>query len=429
MTNNSPRKRMALVTSYNELCGNATYSHVLAEGFRKHYDVDIIPLNLRILRRTGHAYIPIGNRHIKDIANKLRDFDYVNIQFEAGLFAANPKLVFERISWLLDACRNVILTMHRIDTEEAEQPLWKLMLKALYKRDARLLLQARHAQKHIHLYARVINYVKKAKGRVNIMVHTKREIETLKTLFDCKYAYDFPITFLSKEKREAVYALSRDGVLQREWNLPPHAKVMGVFGFLSPYKSFETAVRALEQLPPEWVLLVFGSLHPQGTPYEKTDTYLDKLLADINLKSVAVWGKPAKEQEIMKVNSVLKDRVKFCGNLDDEAFISAMRRCDAVAIPYLECGQSMSGIAALAIETKSNAIFSNNLSFRELHSYYRHCIVQFDVGNHNELAQRALDISHRMQTLSPAIDKALETYNIENNINHHCTIFEKRVSV
>lgn len=418
------RKRLAIVSSYNELCGNATYTHVLAEAFRAHYDVDIIPLNVRLLRHTEPRVAALGDAHIREMARKLSTYDYVNIQFEAGLFGVTPAVILHRTKMLLGACANAIVTMHRIDTpQQGQLSLFLQFLRAVYRRKPALYFQEKRRREDLNLYREVLNTISRSEGRIKIIVHTKRELETIKLLYGYPHAYDFPITFLSDEKRAHYAQVNIKEKLIKKYNLPADANIIGQFGFISRYKSIETVLKALRVLPKNWYVLIFGALHPQAIPQNETDKYLDELLENIESQSVKVGLNENMSFYLHRENEA-RDRVRFCGNLNDEEFIEAMHSCDAVAIPYLETGQSMSGIASLAIETKSNAIFSNNLSFAELNAYYRDCTIKFDVGNYVELAQRIIDVKERMKEVTPHIDKALKTYNIENNIALHCRIFE-----
>src|SRR5260221_5636638 len=109
------RKRLAIICSYKESCGNASYAHVLKMRYSEQVDCDVIPLDLFLLQKTSPRFAVAGDRHIKTIAAQLKDYDFVNIQFEAALYGGNNKHIVRRFKWLLDACRNVVVTMHRID--------------------------------------------------------------------------------------------------------------------------------------------------------------------------------------------------------------------------------------------------------------------------------------------------------------------------
>ena len=45
--------------------------------------------------------------------------------------------------------------------------------------------------------------------------------------------------------------------------LPADAVLIGVFGFINEYKGIGTAIQALQHLPKNHHLLIFGGVHPQ----------------------------------------------------------------------------------------------------------------------------------------------------------------------
>ena len=84
-------KKLAIVSSYGEMCGNAAYTDALAKEFSKHYDVQIHKLDVGLLRNPkSHT---LGNKHLHEMAKQLQQYDCVNIQFEAGLFGVIPNKI------------------------------------------------------------------------------------------------------------------------------------------------------------------------------------------------------------------------------------------------------------------------------------------------------------------------------------------------
>ena len=84
-------KKLAIISSYNESCGNASYTEVLRQGFSEYYEVAVFPLQLDILGSNASNIKKIADEHIEDLAKSLKNYDYVNIQFEAGLYGNNKK--------------------------------------------------------------------------------------------------------------------------------------------------------------------------------------------------------------------------------------------------------------------------------------------------------------------------------------------------
>jgi hypothetical protein len=85
-------------------------------------------------------------------------------------------------------------------------------------------------------------------------------------------------------------------------------------------------------------------------------------------------------------------------------------------LPYLEVGQSMSGVIALAIECGANLYCARNRSFAEVMKYYGEVFVSFDIGNYVELAQKIQRGGNRFEE---ARSRALATYNLHSNVALH----------
>lgn len=401
------RKKLAIISSYNEDCGNASYTEALRKEFVRYYDVDIFSLQLDLLQSNQQRLIALGNKQIHDICRKLKDYDYVNIQFEAGLYGNNRKLIFERVKKLIHASRNVIVTMHRIDVPKSYFDR-ETINRLLSMKFGKALKQFRRENYFAYLYPMVAREVKKhnRKAKANIMVHTKRDAKNIRLIFNVPYVYDFPLTFLSKKERERKRNLEQSAAFKKKYGLEQEDIAIGIFGFVTVYKGHETALHALNYLPKKYKLLVFGSQHPSSIAMNcPVDKFEEQLL-----------------QMIDKLK--LGGRVLFCGNLNDDQFIDALYCCDFSVLPYLEVNQSGSGIASLAIETGIPSLFSNNKAFAELQKYFPECFSQFDIGNYVELANK---IENYHDLYSENRKKALEKYNIENNVRLYRRIFERKV--
>ncbi|HEX3991349.1 MAG TPA: hypothetical protein VHX39_09280 [Acetobacteraceae bacterium] len=184
---------------------------------------------------------------------------------------------------------------------------------------------------------------------------------------------------------------------------PPGAKLIGSFGFLSPYKGFETALRALHYLPEDYHLLIFGGVHPQAIKREQViDPYIQTLLDEAHigqsiLDTMNVKGTPlslnldaASKDLLSRHPDDLYRRVHFLGVHNDEAFMRAMVLCDMVVLPYLEVGQSSSGPIAMALEMGCRVLASRTLAFLQFARYHPNQIEFFDIGNYAELADLIL---------------------------------------
>jgi glycosyltransferase involved in cell wall biosynthesis len=444
----SSGKKIAIVSSYNESCGNASYTHVLKNAFGVYGPCTVMALDLFLLQKSHPAFSKAGDRHIKDISVKLGEFDYVNIQFEAGLYGANNAQILRRLNMLLQGCRNVVVTLHRVDPPGMFLPtaLWRGIemlgqghpIKA-WRFITEELFYRRPTER---LYDEVVKLCKRrAKGaNVWIAVHTKRERRLVEEIYRFDRVFDFPITFLTEEQRLAVWTETNAANFHRRHAIPSGAKVIGAFGFISSYKGYETLIEALRLLPDNYHLYLFGGQHP-GTvsPNVRLDAYIESLIKLVDQKTTEVLddlrrrlaiamrrrgdGKEAFADGSETIGAVrtllqfdLRDRVHFVGELADPQFIEALRACDAVVLPYLEVGQSMSGVIALAIECGANLFCARNKSFSEVARYYGEVFTSFDIGNYVELAQKLSGPDRRFESERVS---ALARYNLTSNVAMH----------
>jgi glycosyltransferase involved in cell wall biosynthesis len=420
-------KKLAIVSSYSDLCGNATYTEVLRKEFSKHYDVKVLRLDVRLLSNTNKKIRDLADQHIRDIANEIRKFDYVNIQFEAGLYGTFPKDISRRVKWLIEASNSLILTMHRVDIKKSYFD--KDILRSIMSRNlVNMLRLVRQERYFATVYSNVVKEMNRTrrKGPRSIIVHTKRERETIKNVMGFQNVVDHPLTFLSESQRELYRESADKSNFNQRYGLPQDVKTIGIFGFISEYKGHEAAIRALAHLPKEYHLLVFGSQHPYSIAmHTKVDHYLGlllQLIEDLDSSQRDMLARTVASRESDDEERPFSERVHFMGGLDDEDFIEALICCDAVVLPYWETNQSGSGIAALALETGSNALFANNLAFKELARYFPGCFENFDIGNYIELAQK---IKTYKNTYRSKIEERMKIYNMENNIGIHRDLFER----
>lgn len=433
------RPRLAIISSWNDSCGNASYTYVLKKEFEKHYDVEVLGLDLYLLKQTGRIFRRRARRHILEMAAKLRQFDYVNIQFEAGLYGATIYDIWRNVRALMDAAPNLILTMHRIDTEN--NSLLKDIVLSFVTFSVRPLRQRRSLYNYAWLYKKMILHVRKLTRHKNawIKVHTKREKRIVQDFFEFEGVMDAPLAFLDAQERARVHNDVRPDAMRARYNLPPDAKIIGAFGYIANYKGFEDLIRALRLLPDNWYLLVVGSQHPQSIkPWTSVDAYLAKLLLEIetplarqfDLLPRDLRGRLQIDARLSSLPAVvpdgpsLTDRVRFVGNVDDDEFTFMLRNSDAVVLPYLEVGQSMSGVIALAIESGARLFCSNNLSFAEARRYYGDVFSRFDMGNYIEIAQR---IIYDDSDYSARREEAFAKYSITTLVDLQRRMFEGKV--
>lgn len=443
------KKRLAIISSYNESCGNASYAHVLKMRFSEQVDCDVIPLDLFLLQKESSRFSKAGDRHIRNIAARLADYDFVNIQLEAGLYGVTNGQVLRRLRILLRACRSVVVTMHRIDPPDFSVlrvvgKFWESVVAGHPILATRTILyEIFRRRPNEELYREIIEQCRRRARTANvwIVVHTRRERRVVEEIYGFDQVFDFPITFLTQDQRQAVLSNTDPVEFRNRHAIKPGVKVIGAFGFISSYKGYETLIEALKLLPEEYHLYVFGSQHPAAVVQNVLfDPYIESLVELMAKKNDEVIGDlrkrlapytrgkkgalPENRELVAELESALSrslqfdlgKRVHFSGELSDPHFIEALRACDAVVLPYLEVGQSMSGVIALAIECGANLFCARNKSFAEVTRYYGEAFVSFDIGNYVELAQKIVRGGNRYEVER---DRVLARYNLQSNVALH----------
>jgi glycosyltransferase involved in cell wall biosynthesis len=298
------------------------------------------------------------------------------------------------------------VTFHTLPhTPEFDVAAWLRALSRL-----RLLtawrLKSGYLRQH-RLSAGMIHRLRQAQRQkpVSVIVHNRRDLRQMKYVHKIKLVYDHPLSFLGAAEARAI----RDGTSRSRFPLldsvPAAAKLIGVFGFFGRYKGFDTMLRAMQHLPPDYHLLVFGGVHPREIRRQQPiDPYLASLLdaayVDTNLFDRLRTGPgestpglsltiDADLQHLLTAHPKdLSGRVHFMGALGDDDFLAGMAICDVVVMPYLEVGQSASGPISQSLELGCRTIASRTQTFLQLSRYHKDRIEFFDIGNHLELAER-----------------------------------------
>lgn len=418
--------RLGIVSTYDEMCGIAGYTRALEQQLRPHAEVTVFDLDQYLLR-SPHAKVQrLADRHIKDIARRLAAFDSVNIQLEFGTLGRDTGQIVRRLRRLVRAAPALSVTFHTILGHDRLD--WASVWRDL--RHARIGAAVQAISSHVRSWDLANRTYRMLRRRqnwapVNIIVHTKRDARLLRDVYGLANVDHHPLSFVSAGQAWQVRMAATRAAFPVVSGLPADAKLIGSFGFLSPYKGFETAVRALHYLPPDHHLLIFGGTHPQTIQrHRQIDPYIQVLLDEARigktiLDSIGEKGAPmtlaldaASKELLARHPEDLSRRVHFLGVHDDEAFMRAMALCDAVVLPYLEVGQSSSGPISIAMEMGCRVLASRTLGFLQYARYHPNEIEFFDIGNYAELAgliaaDRAAPLSARRLSFNTETNTAL----------------------
>src|SRR5882757_1856635 len=259
------KKRIAIVSSYNEECGAAYYSsrllkHLLADG---NYEVEVKRLPVSLLRLNTPSFVRRkGDQEIERIAREIAEFDIVLLQFEPGLYGTRTGTSYRRVRRLLQAAKCAVITIHGFDRQMSSRSfgIFSAHMKRLRPDAAIMSLIEGGADPTILSFWK---YVRRS-PHVKVMTFNRGDQIVLQRFFDLPQTANYPICYFDQEEVGQVRAsLERERFLT-QYGLDPKRKYFAVCGFFSPYKGHLTAMRALEFLPDDWSLVIVGGEHPHA---------------------------------------------------------------------------------------------------------------------------------------------------------------------
>lgn len=412
------RRRLAVVTTYDDLCGIAGFSRSLVRALEPHFDVEVFDLDQFLLRLTDRLGRQKADLYFKSICRQLREFDIVNLQLEFGTLGTLDKDIFRRMTWLCRAAPELSVTFHTVPRLEAID--WPHIARLVGRFRFGAALNYYVGVSYQKSVARTYALLRKTARwkQLSLIVHTRRDRRYLEVVQDFKKVFDHPLCFLQADEAEHVLEEAKRTPFSSLTVAPQGTVAVGVFGFLSPYKGFETAIRAMRYLPPNYHLYVFGGVHPNDIVPKRVHSYVMKLIREVssdftlldrltrspsrpdddkfdNLDDESTGAKPtmnlslgsiAEAEKLVQgqMDSLLK-RVHFVGALTDEQFFVSVASCDVVVLPYHEVMQSSSGPASIAIELGRRTVLSRTRGFMQLGRYFPNRLEYFDIGNHLQL--------------------------------------------
>src|SRR5690349_19223577 len=104
----------AIISTYDELCGIAGYTRALEQQLRLHAAVTVFDLDQYLLRSPHARLQRQADRHIDEIAGRLKEFDSVNIQLEYGTLGRSRAQILRRLRKLVLAAPAVSVTFHTV---------------------------------------------------------------------------------------------------------------------------------------------------------------------------------------------------------------------------------------------------------------------------------------------------------------------------
>lgn len=399
------KRRLAIVSADDELCGIGAYCRALEKQLSQIFEVTVLGLDQTILRDKTRRARRAGDRLLKEICRDIATFDAVNLQLEHGTLGRAASDIYRRFGWILAASPQLSVTFHTMPVAEFEFAAWLKAVTGL-KPAIAFKIQGDFLRRTV-LSTAILGKLRRfqKKKRVVVIVHTRIDKKRLELLYGIGDVYDHPLSFLSGEEADRIREEARREHFPNIASLPAETRLIGVFGFLSRYKGFDTVIRALYHLPENYHLVIFGGVHPNDIHRDEAiHPDLKRLLsaAHVDATLFETQGKKGTENApflslsldsslrdlLLRHPKDLSDRIHFMGALADHDFLTGMAICDTVVMPYLEVGQSSSGPLSQSIELRCRVIASRSRTFLQIARYHKDRIEFFDIGNHLELAAR-----------------------------------------
>lgn len=406
--NAGTKPKLAIVSTYDELCGIAGYSRALAGYLAEDFEIEVFDLDQFLMRSASRTTVQRADAQVRDICDRLGEFDAVNIQLEYGTLGYAERDILRRFKMLVEAAPHLSVTFHTILPSEpfpGERIRRHLTRAKVWKAYATLRDHRQAKSFRSAIYA-TLREAQKSKP-VHVIVHTARDARAMTHFNGFEHVHHHPLAFLTEAEVDRLQNAGARANYPSLVRLPDGAKIIGLFGFVSEYKGIHTALKAMNLLPDSYHLAIFGGLHPgeirppergepaQVHPYVERllgESHVDETLADalgtarlsIDLAQGGGRGRIASPRD-------LRDRVHFMGVQSDDALAAAMGAVDVVALPYFEVGQASSGPMSIAAEMGAPIVASRTQAFMQFDKYNPGRASFFDVGNHLELAQRIRD--------------------------------------
>lgn len=379
------RMKVIQVSTWNVPCGIASYTKALVEGMSKHgLEWEVLSIDRQQLKYMSRNEIKF---YFDSYADKLLSshYDIIHIQHEFGFFAGpySEDLSMSAFNRLLKPLarrrKPVFVTFHT-------EPNF-LMVKS---KGALSLVKKQRLQ---YLWKLQIASLFNGKKNLNAIVHTMNSRrQFIDSSFESEkiHVLRHGVTFSPKDTTDATDDVHKVS-LKEELGFPNNAIILAMFGFVSAYKGFKTAIKALEFLPKEYHLLIIGMPHPEGRD-NTFDNILTKLEASKDLPN----------------SKNIYSRVKLTGFLAYEELQKYYKIVDINIAPYQgETILSSSGALTWALSSGRPVIASSIPAFVELNDVSS-CLQMVTPDAPGELAYRVKELNSDSNLKTKLISNALK---------------------
>ncbi|MDZ8053667.1 MAG: glycosyltransferase [Aulosira sp. ZfuVER01] len=366
-------------STWNVPCGIAGYTKGLVQGMLDNgITCEVIPLEEKKTKYMTREEI---KNYFQYCSQQLIKYDVIHIQHEfsffAGSYGYNESIINFNffLQELLKSNKRVFVTFHT-EPSFLHDPFPGIM--GMLKKGVKNF-------KWKYYITPLFN----SKNALNAVVHTKK---TRRIFIDSGFK-DKSINLIKQgvtlSDNQNIDFQDRNA-LKEKLGFPENAVVLLMFGFISAYKGYNTALNALKSLPENYYLLIIGEPHPNSK-----DTALDKIVGFINK------------------HKSLKERVRLTGYLELDQLRKYQYVTDFCLVPYApDTILSSSASITWALSSGKPVIASKIASFEELNED-NDCLHLFTPGCAEELAYKIQKLYENQELIQQLITNGL-TY-CQNN--------------
>ena len=358
--------RVLSLSTQNEPCGIATYNDQLRAAFSSlGHQYDVFPIDIDRYQRLARVEI---KSYFDPFIEQAANYDAIVLQHEYGLYDAGYSIkeaikVFSSIVRSVSALNKPTLVFFHSDPPTFERQLAKLLSSRRRAWELMVHVFRRHPNMHIFVHGPDTRrrYIDRGlpKDRVIDVIHP------------------FPVRPNGLAPWQPKDA-QRDDI------------TLTIFGFVSEYKGYDTALHALSLLPINYRLVIAGGPHPRAL----RDRTLDKILESVGISRVA-FEMPTAQQPAAgppQRGTPSNRRIVMTGWLTPEQVQSILGATDIVLAPYKEKGPSGSGAVTWGLASGRPVIATRTRPFLALNRAER-CLQLVSADAPFELARAIIAVA------------------------------------
>ena len=374
------------ISSFFQVCGIATFAENIFNAMCR---TNPAAVNIRVPLHSDHAKEIDGlfDRidHYKSI--EITDCDFACVQHEFGIWGKNyaESLVnfYFFIRRLKKHAEAIQITFHTIPDLKLDKTLNIGFFKGLANSINTFLFR---------IYMKFL--LKGGKVYIHSMSTTARKffINRYKLPDSVFFFYPHPFPSLTYSEPIKIRGTSSKDVL------------IGIFGFVGKYKGHLVLLDALELLPNNYKVVIFGQSHPEN----RFNPVLDKI-AESKFQLIKKHPRPNKRAE---------SRIFFTYVPEDGEILNYLRGVDLLVAPYLPVNLSSSGAITFAIASGRPLIASNINAFMDLYKEAK-CFFPIDSDSPHQLAAAIIDL-HSNDNAKIKITEAAEAISSKYTFDAFC---------